>query len=160
MRFAGALRRRGASIHELERRLLAENARRCKPPLPDAEVHQIAASAARYAVGGPDPLEMAWRRVVTENHGSTYSKVLALARHLQLARPGQTIALPLERIAELMGCRWELVRRYRNRAVAHELIRQVRSAIPKRMAALFIVVDPDRTGVPLDRCTTNSPTSS
>jgi hypothetical protein len=161
IRLAGAWRRGGASQDEIERRLQVENVRRCRPPLPDAEVIKIAASAARYPVGGPDPLERAWQCVLAEPHNTTYQKLLALARHLQIARPGLPIALPLVRIGEHMGCDWTLVRRYRQRAESKGLIVQVKPYVAKRMAALFDVPDPSKTGVPLTGppCTTNSPTS-
>jgi hypothetical protein len=138
-RLAGAMRRKGASREELERRLLAENTRRCKEPLDEKDVLKIAASVARYPTGGPDPLEIAWEKVKTEEHATTYAKFMALARHLQLARPDFPIALPLERIGELMGFNWTLVRRYRSRAVSDGLLVQVKTCIPKRMAALFRV---------------------
>lgn len=161
MRLAGAWRKRGASQDEIERRLLVENVRRCRPPLPDAEVIKIAASAVRYPVGGPDPLERAWQFVLAETHNTTYHKLLALARHLQIARPGLPIALPLVRISKLIGCNWTLVRRYRQRAESNGLIVQIKPYVAKRMAALFAVPDPSKTGVPLTAipCTTNSPTS-
>jgi hypothetical protein len=55
-----ALRRRGLSRAGIEAALLAENAQRCQPPLPEAEVRRIAESCARYragAGGGPKPDE-------------------------------------------------------------------------------------------------------
>jgi hypothetical protein len=55
-----ALRRRGLSRAGIEAALLAENAQRCMPPLPEEEVRRIAASCARYragAPGGPKPDE-------------------------------------------------------------------------------------------------------
>lgn len=52
---AGAMRRRGMSVATIEAALLAENAARCNPPLPDAEVRQIAASVGRYAPAAPEP---------------------------------------------------------------------------------------------------------
>jgi putative DNA primase/helicase len=45
---AGAMRRRGATQAAIESALLAENAQRCDPPLPQGEVKRIAASVARY----------------------------------------------------------------------------------------------------------------
>lgn len=149
IRLAGAWRRRGASQDEIERRLRVENIRRCRPSLPDAEVIKIAASAARYPVGGPDPLERAWECVLAEPHVTTYQKLLALARHLQNARPGLPIALPLVRIGKHMGCDWTLVRRYRQRAQSEGFIVQVKPYLRNRMAAQFAVPDPRETGVPL-----------
>ena len=45
---AGALRRRGGSLAAIEAAVLAENAARCSPPLPEDEVRAIARSVARY----------------------------------------------------------------------------------------------------------------
>lgn len=50
---AGAMRRRGASPASLEAALLTENANRCRPPLPEAEVRKIAASVGRYEPAMP-----------------------------------------------------------------------------------------------------------
>ena len=48
MSLAGTMRRRGMSQPEIEAALLVTNSTRCNPPLPDADVCRIAASAARY----------------------------------------------------------------------------------------------------------------
>src|SRR5262249_44771115 len=45
---AGSMRRRGMDAAEIEPALLAVNARRCKPPLPENEVRKIANSVSRY----------------------------------------------------------------------------------------------------------------
>lgn len=52
-RFAGYLRRGGATLHEIEAALVERN-KRCTPPLPASEVSQIAASVARYE---PDQIQ-------------------------------------------------------------------------------------------------------
>jgi hypothetical protein len=49
---AGAMRRPGMTAAEIEPTLLAVNAGRCQPPLPDDEVRAIAASVGRYPPGG------------------------------------------------------------------------------------------------------------
>jgi len=49
---AGALRHHGADEEAILGALLGINARQCRPPLADGEVHQIASSVARYA---PEP---------------------------------------------------------------------------------------------------------
>lgn len=49
---AGAMRRRGMSPEAIEAALLAENASRCVPPLPEDEVRAIARSVSRYQPGG------------------------------------------------------------------------------------------------------------
>jgi hypothetical protein len=54
--FAGTLRHRSMSPAAIEAALLAENAARCNPPLPECEVRTIAASVSRYAPAtDPEP---------------------------------------------------------------------------------------------------------
>jgi hypothetical protein len=48
-RIAGAMRRKACGAEAIEAALLAENARRCNPPLPEPEVRAIAQSVSRYA---------------------------------------------------------------------------------------------------------------
>ena len=48
---AGTMRRRGMTAAEIEAALLAVNAGRCRPPLPDDAVRGIAASVGRYPPG-------------------------------------------------------------------------------------------------------------
>jgi hypothetical protein len=45
---AGTMRRRGMGVAEIEAALLVTNATRCKPPLPDRDIHTIATSVGRY----------------------------------------------------------------------------------------------------------------
>lgn len=52
-RMAGAMRRPGMVAEEILPTLLAVNARRCQPPLPDAEVHEIATGVMRYEPAAP-----------------------------------------------------------------------------------------------------------
>ncbi|NOT02349.1 MAG: DUF3987 domain-containing protein [Phycisphaerales bacterium] len=47
-KIAGAMRRHGSSVETIRAALLAENAKRCVPPLSEAEVAGIAGSVARY----------------------------------------------------------------------------------------------------------------
>ncbi len=49
--FAGTMRKRGMVPAAIEAALLAQNAESCDPPLPPAEVRQIAASIGRYPAG-------------------------------------------------------------------------------------------------------------
>jgi hypothetical protein len=51
---AGAMRRRGMTPKAIEAVLLAENAGRCQPPLPESEVREIVRSVSRYAPA-PEP---------------------------------------------------------------------------------------------------------
>lgn len=150
-RLAGALRRRGADQGELEMELLTANTRRCVPPLGHEEVLRIAASVARYPVGGPDPLELAWSECDFQNCGSPYERFLELARHLQSLRPNLPIALPLERISELFKCDWTQVRRWRNRAEASGILTLYSRPVPHRKAATFMFNEPSPRGVPLGR---------
>jgi hypothetical protein len=57
---AGSMRRRGASEEAILAALLAENSKRCDPPLPEDEVSRIAASVSRYSpqaeAGTPPPV--------------------------------------------------------------------------------------------------------
>lgn len=136
-RYAGKLRRGGADQAEIELKLLAANRRRCKPPLSEDEVRKIAAGIVmRYAPGGLDPLERAWQ-ASEGDYSSNYERFLALARELQSARPGQTIALPLERIGALMRVHWNSVSYYRSKAVASEILCPAGDYVPHRKAALY-----------------------
>ncbi len=135
-RYAGKLRREGKEHPEIEVKLLAANLRRCKPPLEADEVRRIAAGIMRYAPGGLDPLETAWKESAGE-YGSNYQRFLALANQLQTARPGQAIALPLERIGELMRVHWNSVSYYRSKAVASGILSPAGDYVPHRKAGLY-----------------------
>jgi hypothetical protein len=54
LRYAGALRRAGASESAILAMLMAENASRCSPPLPEEELRNIAKSVANYPPHGSD----------------------------------------------------------------------------------------------------------
>lgn len=137
-RLAGALRRKGKNQSEIEAELLAANVRRCRPPLLDTEVRKIAASVSRYAPGGLDPLEAAWQ-ATQGDCGSNYEQFLALAAHLQEQRPGQPVALPLERIASLLRVHWNSVSYYRSKAVASGILSPAGDYVPHRRAGLYRV---------------------
>ena len=141
-RSGGYLRRKGLTLPQIETNLLDQNARRCRPPLAEQEVRQIALSVSRYPVGGPDPLETAWQAIHKEACQSNYERFVALALQLQLARPEQPIALPLQRIAGLLGCDWTQPRAYRKRAVLAGIIHRVGDYIPHRKAATYRVTHP------------------
>ena len=159
-RFGCAMRRRGATQDEIERRLLQKNDRECKPLLETDEVCKIAASAARYEPSGPDPLETAWGNVLSESHPRGYEQFIALARNLQNARPKFSIALPLKRIGEHMGCDWTQVRRWRQYAVRDGWLRLKEIDIPHVKAALYTFHEISTSTVPLKaKCPTSRPTS-
>jgi hypothetical protein len=54
---AGSMRRRGITAPEIEAALLAVNAARCLPPLPERDVERIAASMSRYPAGVPGEVQ-------------------------------------------------------------------------------------------------------
>jgi len=137
-RLAGAMRRKGATLAEIETALLEHNVRRCRPPLLDYEVRKIAASVSRYAPGGLDPLQSAWQESEGE-YSSHYERFLGLANRLQLARPGHAVALPLQRIAALMGVHWNTISRYRSAAVNAGVLQPSGQYIPHRIAGLYRV---------------------
>lgn len=56
---AGTMRRRGMSVKAIAAALQVENEERCWPPLPAAEVEQIASSIGRYAPKAYNPTEVA-----------------------------------------------------------------------------------------------------
>lgn len=150
-RLAGGLRRKGGSHEDLKRSLLSHNEAFCVPPLDVSEVLGIAQSVARYPSGGPDVLARAWAAIVPVAHTSTYERLLLLCEQLQSMRPGQPIALPLQRIAEHFGCDWSLIRRYRQRAKSEGFIFEVEPYKFKQKAALFRVAGRGTT----KGCTTN-----
>jgi hypothetical protein len=141
-RLSSSWRRHGATQDQLERQLLAENARRCRPPLERDEILKLAANvASRYSPGGPDPLEEAWAKADAEGpFYCSWDKFLALIRHLHASRPGLPILLPVVRIGKLIGCDRTLVGRHRQRAISLGLIREVKAYIPHETATLFMVL--------------------
>jgi hypothetical protein len=106
--------------------------------LDDGEVFKIAASISRYPIGGPDPLETAWRHVKQKGTAFRYQLFLELAYQLQSACPGQSIGLPLERTAELLDCQFALISRFRQRAVGEGRLTLVEPHVPHRRATLFV----------------------
>lgn len=69
---AGSMRRRGMSPDSITAALLAENQKRCDPPLAEREVRQVASSVARYAPTLP---------VVIFNHTDYGNAQRFVARH-------------------------------------------------------------------------------
>src|SRR5260370_11120532 len=53
-RKAGSMRRAGLTAPEIEAALLAVNAARCMPPLPERDVARIAKSVGRYPAGSDE----------------------------------------------------------------------------------------------------------
>ena len=139
-RLAGALRRTGATYEQIESELLEHNQRRCRPPLSGDEIIRIARSVAGYQIGGPDPLDEAWQVVISQGHDSNYQKFVALAHQLQTKRPGQPVALPVERISVLMGVHYTMVGVYRKHATADGILRLDSNYIANRRATTYRVL--------------------
>jgi hypothetical protein len=142
-RKGGWLRRKGKSQAEIETELLQANQLKCRPPLPSEEIAQIAASVARYPVGGPDPLETAWNAVQAVGTVTGYLGFIKLAQALQTARLGLPVALPLERIAALFGVHFTSVQQWRKKAVATRLLEPVGQYIAHRKAGTYRVLISD-----------------
>ncbi|MFZ0418420.1 MAG: bifunctional DNA primase/polymerase [Candidatus Sulfotelmatobacter sp.] len=141
LRTAGKLERKGAPFQRIKELLLAENLERCRPPLPTAKVISIASDVtSRYLpFDGPDPLEAAWSRLHLSDAATTSFKLRALAIELQDLRPGQPIALPVERIAILLGVSHEAVARIRRNLVTSGFLHKVSHHIIRELAQTFIV---------------------
>ena len=82
---------------------------------------------------------MAWSRLHLSDAATTSFKLRALAVELQDLRPGQPIALPVERIAILLGVSHEAVARIRRNLVANGFLRKVSDHIIRELAQTFIV---------------------
>jgi hypothetical protein len=139
-RLAVRWRRQGASTDDLVSRLGGFNHNFCRPPVDVAQVLKIAMSAARVAVGSPDPLDVAWERARAENCWHAYDKVLAIIRHLGSDRPGCPILLPVERIGKLVGCDRTLVGRCRKRAIDDGFIKETERYVAHQKATQFTVL--------------------
>lgn len=137
-RLGGYLRRKGESQMKIEAALQEANIRRCVPPLPETEVSGIAASVARYELGGPDPLEQAWKSLQATGMPGGYNGFLQLARALQDARQGREIALPLVRIGGLFGVHYTAVAQWRKKAVATGLLEPTGQYIAHRKAGTYL----------------------
>jgi hypothetical protein len=137
-RNAGFLRRGGADLPEIERKLLEANKRRCRPPLDEREVRRIAVSVARYPIGGPDPLEFAWHETAARIYPSEEERFLELCRCLQKARTDQEIVLPLQRIGELMDIHWTTVSRYRRNAVRRGMLTPTAEYVAGKRAGRYV----------------------
>jgi hypothetical protein len=157
MRLGGAMRRKGASFEQIERELFKHNERRCEPPLTGAEVSRIAMSVARYPVGGPDPLDAAWQAIEAQPYESNFARFVTLARQLQTIRPGQPVALPVDRIGKLMGVHYTMVGLYRKQAVRDGVLELTGKYVAHRRASTFLVaLDPQGQGLSRGTLTSSS----
>jgi putative DNA primase/helicase len=140
LRVAGKLQRKGVPFEHIKDVLIAENLRRCRPPLPADKVIKIAKDIARYSPAfGPDPLDLAWSRLDLCDAASTSHKFRALARELQHSRPDSPIVLPQARVAALLGVSQQLVSRLCRTLLADGFLRKVDHYIAKESAQTFFV---------------------
>jgi hypothetical protein len=92
----------------------------------------MAASAMKWPAGGPDPLEVAGKRVMAEEHFISYDSfslslslsLIRLIRHLHQGQPELPIMLPLVRVGEILGCDSKLISRHRTRAVRQGILKK------------------------------------
>jgi len=138
---AGSMNRRGMAPPAIEAALLAENAAKCEPPLPEAKVRRIAHDLpARYDSDRlkPDILRAAIETITVPCSHRERFRALCVA--LQRFRGNDPVVLPLERIAAEFGCHWTLIARLRRQAVAEGWLRPERPAIAHRQAGRFHVL--------------------
>ena len=104
--FAGTMRHPGMSEEAIAAALLAENDRRCKPPLPASEVRAIAASVARYAPAGtPSTAGPSWPEPLGEAayHGPLGGLLRAWEPHNE-ADPAAMLVTMLIGWGSIVGC--------------------------------------------------------
>lgn len=158
-RLACSLRRKGLTPERIASEVDAANMKRCKPlPLPPEEIAKIVFNATRYEPGGPDPLQDAWNAIAADT-ALGYRQLLALARNLQSARPGLTIALPVEKIGALMRRDRKQIQRWLKRAVNEGWLElKVRALWRRHRAAHYTFTNVPLAGVvPLaDNCPTSA----
>ena len=141
---AGKLRRKGASLDQITSVLLAQNLQRCHPPLPTRKVIAMAQDiVSRYSpLDGPDTLEQAWSQLSFCHAATTRFKLRSLALELQRSRPNQTIVLPQERIAALLGVDQNVVSRMCRNMVATGFLQPAGDYIPHvRAQAYRVLID-------------------
>jgi len=69
---------------------------------------------------------------------SKYCELISIAGHLQRSRPAQPIALPVERLGNLLGVDRKFIGKYLKFATDAELLRRTSDYVPHRRAAEFI----------------------
>jgi len=139
-RIGKGCRRKGMSRSDLLEHLLSENRKRCSPALPEDEVREIAESAWNHSKFGPNPLESAWKKVLLEQHRSSWSKFISLARHVQAAQPDLPILLPVVLVGKLMGLDRTRISRFRSRAIREGVLEIVADYVARKQATSFRVL--------------------
>ena len=90
-----------------------------------------------------DALTVAWQEAQRlplrpkRSYSDKYCELVSLAAHLQRGRPDQVIALPVERIAEILECDRKSVTRYLKFAVKEKLLARASDCVPHQRAAEF-----------------------
>ncbi len=88
---------------------------------------------------GPGILEAAMEAVAGEIYTSNMERFYAFCVALQRLRGPQAVALPVERIGNLLGCHWSTIATYRRQAVIAGWLQQAGRAVPHVRAATFSV---------------------
>jgi hypothetical protein len=88
---------------------------------------------------GPGILEAAMDGIEGKVYSSNMERFYALCVVLQRLRGQQAVALPVERIAKLLGCHWSSIANYRRQAVMAGWLQRVGQDIPHIRAATFSV---------------------
>src|SRR5437868_12941453 len=80
---------------------------------------------------GMDMLDLANRQAKTLplklkiSHSEKYERFVSIAGHLQRLRPGLPIFLPEQKLAAILGCRYQTVGWYRAEGVKHGLLKEL-----------------------------------
>jgi hypothetical protein len=69
---------------------------------------------------------------------SKYCKLISIAGHLQQSRPGEPIALPVERLGDLIKIDRKFIGKYLKFATSAELLRKTSDSVAHRRAAEFM----------------------
>jgi Domain of unknown function (DUF3854) len=88
---------------------------------------------------GPGILEAAMEAIASEIYTSNRERFCAFCVAMQRLRGPQPVALPVERIGELMGCHWSTIATYRRQAVIAGWLQIAGKAVPHVRAATFSV---------------------
>jgi hypothetical protein len=90
-----------------------------------------------------DALTVAWQEAQRlplkpkRPYSVKYCNLLSLAGHLQHGRPNQVIALPVERIAEILECDRKSVTKYLKFAIKEKFLAKASDCVPHHRAAEF-----------------------
>ena len=88
---------------------------------------------------GPGILEAALEAIAGEIYTSNMERFYAFCAALQRLRGPQPVALPVERIGNLLGCHWSTIAMWRRQAVVAGWLQHAGKAVPHVRAATFSV---------------------